>query len=90
MMGSAGRPLLNSVALERLDAPRSCNRAQCPAWCSPAASVDGMPSNADERVRNVGEIVEAALSRGIEKSDIFVDGRRVPYLGIRRIRVALP
>ena len=43
-----------------------------------AASVDGMPSNADERVRNVGEIVEAALSRGIEKSDIFVDGLVFP------------
>ena len=75
--GSAGRPLLNSVALERLDALDLAIEHNARVVLT-AASVDGMPSNADERVRNVGEIVEAALSRGIEKSDIFVDGLVFP------------
>ena len=75
--GSAGRPLLNSVALERLDALDLAIEHNARVVLT-AASVDGMPSNADERARNVGEIVEAALSRGIEKSDIFVDGLVFP------------
>ncbi len=75
--GSAGRPLLNSVALERLDA-LDLAIAHNARVILTAASVDGMPSNAEERVRNIGEIVEAALSRGIEKSDIFVDGLVFP------------
>ena len=75
--GSAGRPLLNSVALERLDALDLAIEHNARVVLT-AASSDGMPSNADERVRNVGEIVEAALSRGIEKSDIFVDGLVFP------------
>ncbi len=75
--GSAGRPLLNSVALERLDALDLVVEHNARVVLT-AASVDGMPSNAEERVSNIGEIVEAALSKGIEKSDIFVDGLVFP------------
>ena len=75
--GSAGRPLLNSVALERLDALDLVVEHNARVVLT-AASVDGMPSNAEERVSNIGEIVEAALSKGIQKSDIFVDGLVFP------------
>ena len=75
--GSAGRPLLNSVALERLDALDLVVEHNARVVLT-AASVDGMPSNAEERVQNIGEIIEAALSKGIEKSDIFVDGLVFP------------
>lgn len=75
--GSAGRPLLNSVALERLDALDLVVEHNARVVLT-AASVDGMPSNAGERVHNIGEIIEAALSKGIAKSDIFVDGLVFP------------
>ena len=70
--GAAGRPMLNSVALERLDALDLALEHDAVVMVT-AAKEDGMPSNEHERLENVGRIVEAALSKGIKKEDIYVD-----------------
>ncbi len=75
--GSAGRPMLNSVALERIDTLDLAVRHNARVILT-AASVDGMPDGAAERVENIGAIVEKALSAGIAMSDIFVDGLVFP------------
>jgi 5-methyltetrahydrofolate corrinoid/iron sulfur protein methyltransferase len=70
--GSAGRPMLNSVALERIDALDLVLEHSARVVVT-AAKEDGMPENEHQRLENVGRIVEAALSKGIALSDIFVD-----------------
>jgi cobalamin-dependent methionine synthase I len=70
--GRAGRPMLNSVALERLSALDLVLKYKARVVVTAAAEA-GMPSNAEERLENVGKVVEAALSKGIKKSDLFVD-----------------
>jgi 5-methyltetrahydrofolate--homocysteine methyltransferase len=68
----AGRPMLNSVALERLSALDLVRQHDARVIVTAAAEA-GMPSNAEERLANIGRIVEAALSKGIRKADMFVD-----------------
>ncbi|MSQ08974.1 MAG: hypothetical protein EXR57_00750 [Dehalococcoidia bacterium] len=70
--GRAGRPLLNSVALERLSALDLALKHNTLVVVTAAAEA-GMPSNAAERMQNIGRIVEAALARGVRKEDMFVD-----------------
>ena len=70
--GSNGRPMLNSVALERIEALDMVIEHDACVVVT-AAKEDGMPENEHERLENVGKIVEAALSKGIAKSDIYVD-----------------
>jgi len=70
--GGSDRPMLNSVALERLDALDLATEHDARVVIT-AAKVDGMPSSAEERLENVGKVMEAALSKGIAKSDIYVD-----------------
>lgn len=71
--GSAGRPILNSVAAERMDALDMVveHDARMVLMCT---GPDGMPQNGEERVENLNAIMEAVKSRGIAESDIFVDG----------------
>lgn len=70
--GSCGRPMLNSVALERLDALELANEHNARIVVT-AAKEDGMPTNEHERVDTVGRILEIAKSKGFESSDIYVD-----------------
>ncbi len=70
--GSAGRPMLNSVALERIQALDLVLENDACAVVT-AAKEDGMPDDEHERLENVGRIVEAALSKGIAKGDLYVD-----------------
>ena len=70
--GSAGRPMLNSVALERLEALDLAIEHNARVIVT-AAKEDGMPSDEHERLENVRRIVEAARSKGIETADIYVD-----------------
>ena len=70
--GRAGRPLLNSVALERLSALDLVLKHNTRV-VDTAAAEGGMPNSAEERLQNIGKITEAALSRGIKKEDVFVD-----------------
>ncbi len=70
--GRAGRPMLNSVALERLSALDLVLKHNTRVVVTAAAEA-GMPSNAAERMQNIRRIVEAALSKGVRKEDMFVD-----------------
>ena len=71
--GRAGRPILNSVSAERMDAVDMAveHNARVVLMCT---GPDGMPQNAEERVENLDNIMEAVKSKGIAMSDIFVDG----------------
>ena len=70
--GSSGRPMLNSVALERIDALDLVRKHDARVVVT-AAKEDGMPEDEHQRLENVGRIVEAALAKGIVIPDIFVD-----------------
>ncbi len=70
--GRAGRPVLNSVALERVGA-LDLVKAHNAKVVVTAAAEAGMPSDAEERLTNVSKIVEAALAKGIARADLFID-----------------
>ena len=70
--GRAGRPLVNSVALERLDALDMAleHNARIKVM---ATSPTGMPQDTDERVANAKAIVDHVTSRGVPLIDVFID-----------------
>lgn len=70
--GSAGRPMVNSVALERLDTLDLIveHGAKC---IISAAAESGMPENAEERLENASQVVDAATDRGIALEDMYID-----------------
>jgi 5-methyltetrahydrofolate--homocysteine methyltransferase len=70
--GSAGRAMLNSVALERIDALDLVMKHDTTVMVT-AAKEDGMPEDEHQRLENIGRIMEAALSKGVKKEDIFID-----------------
>jgi len=70
--GTAGKPLLNSAALERIDALDVASRLELPVIVT-AAGATGMPSNAEERIDNATRMIEAALAKGIPLERLFVD-----------------
>ena len=70
--GKQGRPMLNSIALERPEAIDMALKYNARAVVMASNEV-GMPADASERLENVGRIVQMALSKGMEKEDIFVD-----------------
>ena len=70
--GSQGRPMLNSIALERPEAIDMALKYDARAIVMASNEV-GMPSDSHERVENVGRILEMALTKGMAKEDIFVD-----------------
>ena len=69
---SSGRPMVNSVALERLKTLDLI--AEHDATCIiSAASESGMPEDAQERLDNATRVVDAASDRGIAYEDMFID-----------------
>ena len=70
--GSSGRPMVNSVALERIDTLELIveHNAKC---IISAASESGMPENADERLENATRVVDAASDLGVEFEDMYID-----------------
>ncbi len=70
--GAEGRPMVNSLALERMDVLDMVMEHDALAVVS-AASMAGMPKNAGERTRNVREVMEKALSAGMSLADAHVD-----------------
>ena len=70
--GSIGRPMVNSVALERLDTLDLvvAHDAKC---IVSAASESGMPENAQQRVDNASRVIDAAGAKGVAEDDIYVD-----------------
>ena len=71
--GRAGRPLVNSVAFERLDCLGMAvdHDARMMAM---ATSPDGMPDDDEERVENIRGIMEHITAKGVSLDDVFVDG----------------
>lgn len=73
----AGRPLLNSAALERPEALDLVRHFDCQVIIT-AAGQSGMPEDEAERVANVRELMDLADARGIPKPDIYVDALVFP------------
>ncbi len=70
--GGLGRPMVNSVALERLETLDLIKDHDAKCIVS-SASESGMPENAEQRVENAARVVDAAMERGIELSDMYID-----------------
>jgi cobalamin-dependent methionine synthase I len=75
--GKAGRALLNSASLERLEALDLARQLDIPAIMT-AAGEKGMPQDDDERVVNASRMVDAALAKGISIQDIYIDSLVFP------------
>lgn len=67
-----GSPLLNSASLERVEALGVAAEHGAGVIVT-AAGDSGMPASAEERVANASQMVEAALARGLELGDLYVD-----------------
>ena len=70
--GRAGRMLLNSASLERLEALDLAKQYDSQVIVT-AAGESGMPQDDAERIANASQMVDAALDRGISIEDIFID-----------------
>jgi hypothetical protein len=70
--GTQGRPMLNSIALERPEAIDMALKYNARAVVMASNEV-GMPDGAEQRLENAGRIVDMALSKGMVKEDIYVD-----------------
>ena len=68
----AGRMLLNSASLERLEALELAKQYDSQVIVT-AAGESGMPQDDAERIANASRMVDAALDRGISIEDIFID-----------------
>jgi 5-methyltetrahydrofolate--homocysteine methyltransferase len=70
--GLAGKPLLNSASLERIDALEVARHYELPVVITAAGSA-GMPKDAAERIDHASQMVEAALAKGIPLERMYVD-----------------
>jgi len=72
-----GRPMLNSVALERLDTIELVTRYKARTIVT-AAGEASMPSDHKERVENVLKLVEELRTHDVPLTDVYVDGLVFP------------
>jgi cobalamin-dependent methionine synthase I len=70
--GTAGKPLLNSASLERIDSLDLAKERALPVVLT-AAGQSGMPQNTEERVANASLMIDAALAKGIPLEQMYVD-----------------
>ena len=70
--GKQGRPMINSIALERLETFSLAKEFNAKVILT-GASKDGMPSNSEERVSNINEIINHAKENNIPFEDIHLD-----------------
>jgi cobalamin-dependent methionine synthase I len=75
--GRAGRPIVNSVALERIDTIDLVKEHDARVVVT-AAGASGMPSDDVERVENVAEVMEFVRSKDVALGDVFVDPLTFP------------
>ena len=66
------RPMVNSVALERLETLDLVQENDARMIVT-AAGKDGMPESADDRVSNVEQVMEAVVRRGFPLDDVYID-----------------
>ena len=69
---AAGRPMINSVALERVDTIDLVLEHQAHVIVT-AAGESGMPEDGQGRLDNINQIMEHVLGAGIPLGDIYVD-----------------
>jgi 5-methyltetrahydrofolate corrinoid/iron sulfur protein methyltransferase len=67
-----GRPMLNSVSLERPEVADLAARYQCHVVALPV-SESGMPCGVDDRLANIDSLVALLTARGLPHEDIYVD-----------------
>ena len=74
---SVGRPIVNSVALERIETLDLVKEHGARVIIT-AAGASGMPSDDDERVENVAKVMESVRGKGVALGDVFVDPLAFP------------
>jgi len=67
-----GRPMLNSVSLERLDAIEVATQAKAVVIAS-AAGETGLPNTVEERLANLDPLVQRLTDAGLALGDIHID-----------------
>ena len=75
--GRAGRPMLNSLALERPETLDLVEQHNARIIVT-AAGAEGMPADAAERVDNVKQLMDLVEARGIPLDDVYIDGLVFP------------
>ena len=70
--GAAGRPMINSVALERIDTIKLVTDNNAHVIVT-AAGESGMPDSAEERVENIDQLMVHIQDAGIPLGDVYVD-----------------
>jgi 5-methyltetrahydrofolate--homocysteine methyltransferase len=66
------RPLVNSVALERLETLDLVQENDARMIVT-AAGKEGMPESSDDRVSNVEQVMEAVVRQGFALDDVYID-----------------
>jgi 5-methyltetrahydrofolate--homocysteine methyltransferase len=66
------RPLVNSVALERLETLDLVQENNARMIVT-AAGKEGMPEDADDRISNVEQVMEAVVRQGFALDDVYID-----------------
>ncbi len=69
---SRGKPMVNSVSLERMDAVEVAATAKAVVIAS-AAGESGLPANTEERLANLDRLMPVLEGAGFVKGDIHVD-----------------
>ena len=75
--GRAGKPMINSCSLERLETLDSVVEYGARVIVT-AAGDAGMPQDDEERVENADRVMAAAAARGVPLGDMYVDGLVFP------------
>ena len=75
--GRAGRPMLNSLALERPETLDLVEQHNARIIVT-AAGAEGMPADAAERVANVRQLMDLVEAQGIPLDDVYIDGLVFP------------
>lgn len=73
----AGRPMLNSASLERMEALALAQERNL-AVIITAAGERGMPQNSEERITHASRMIDAALAKRIPVEDLYVDALVFP------------
>ncbi|MDD4872864.1 MAG: dihydropteroate synthase [Kiritimatiellae bacterium] len=69
---SRGKPMVNSVSLERVDAIETAAKLNAVVIAS-AAGEKGLPSSNEERMKNIDAVIPKLTAVGLKKQDIHVD-----------------
>ena len=69
---SRGKPMVNSVSLERAEAIETAAKFNAVVIAS-AAGEKGLPSTNEERMKNIDTVIPKLMAVGLKKQDIHVD-----------------